>query len=143
MAETMKDEEALEDIEWHDSMLSQIVCVRETDAELQFRKVIVYRKIGPTTYAMEICAGVLELERARVTANSFERTTRDSQGVSDCIGSNPIEPYDLQGWLRGVGPGSIEFVMCDGSQIQATFEAARLRLVGPFSAERTWEGPLR
>lgn len=138
----MTMDEALEDVEWHDAILSRIALDGDA-ANLEFRQVIIYRRLGLTTYGMDLCAAVLELGNARVTADSLERTTRDAQWVSDCTLSEPVEAYDLQSWLHGVGPGRLEFLMLDCSEIQLTFETARLKLVGPFRRERIWEGPLR
>jgi len=126
-------------IVWHDALLERIV--RDgSEVRLEFSAVPVYRRIRPGLWDEEEGDVVVVLSGAEVECvpPGDERNTPDSLWVIDCTRSEPADCRDIQALGRGVGPGHIAFVMADGSTVAASFQHARLTIVGPLEKVGTY-----
>jgi hypothetical protein len=123
----------LDFMQWHDAHLERIVR-DEAEVRLEFASLSCYRKLRLGVWDWEIGDAVLVLSGARVECDppGDERTTADSAWIMDCVESEPVAYDDIQAFGRGVGPGRIALQMADGSTVSASFQHARLTLIGPL-----------
>jgi hypothetical protein len=137
----------LDFIVWHDAQLERIVHDGD-EVRLEFSEVPLYRKIRPGLWDWESGPVALVLRGAQVDCDppGDERSTGWERGavsgwVMDCTRSEPMAQDDIQSLGRGVGPGCIAFLMNDGSTVSATFQHARLTIVGPLEKVMPYEEP--